>query len=92
MSHDNIMMGNCRRAVDYTSGEIVWEARNSRGKMLLASCTYLGKRGLDFFRAGDCINGTLIPQNILGSKPTNLTTLQEIFAALGKPEVRARCG
>ena len=76
---EEIVLGNCRRAISTESGETVWDASDSDGTTLLASCTILGQNGTDFFRAQDCINGTLLPEHILGREPTNLTTLHNVF-------------
>lgn len=83
MSGDKMILGNCRRAVNTNSGETVWSANDDPDKTLLASCTILGENGTDFFRANDCINGTLLPEAILGRTLTNLTTLQDTFSRLG---------
>jgi len=79
MSGEEIVLGNCRRAISTESGETVWNANDNEGTTLLTSCTILGKTGTDYFQAQDCINGTLLPQHILGREPTNLTTLQNVF-------------
>ena len=81
---EEIVLGNCRRAISTESGETVWNAYDNEGTTLLTSCTILGKTGTDYFQAQDCINGTLLPQHILGKEPTNLTTLQNVFHTLSK--------
>ena len=76
---ENIMLGNCRRAVAIHSGETIWDADEQPGSTLLSSCTTIGPNGTDFFRALDCINGTMLPEHVLGNAPINLTTLQTVF-------------
>ena len=76
---EEMVLGNCRRAISTESGETVWDASDHEGTTLLASCTHLGRNGTDYFRAQDCINGTLLPEHILGREPTNLTTLHHVF-------------
>lgn len=83
MSGDRFVMANCRRAVDVTSGETMWTANEKLDTTLLVSCTVLGDNGTDYFRASDCINGTLLPAHHFGKEPTNLTMLQDTFARLG---------
>ena len=66
------------------TGETLWDSNDMDETTLLASCTILGANGTDYFRAQDCINGSLLPSQILGEVPTNLTTLQNVFHKLGK--------
>ena len=80
---DDIILGNCRRGVDPASGETVWDSNDKPGTTLLSSCTILGPNGTDFMRAQDCINGTLLPSDILGQTSINLTTLQNVFEQWG---------
>lgn len=84
MSGDDIVLANCRRAVSTNSGETVWDSNDAPETTLLASCTILGPNGTDYFRAQDCINGTILPEQMLNQAPTNLTTLQNVFHKLGK--------
>ena len=81
---EEIVLGNCRRAISTESGETVWDANDHEGKTLLASCTILGQNGTEYFRAQDCINGTLLPEHVLGREPTNLTTLHNVFHTMSK--------
>ena len=81
---DEIVLGNCRRAVSTNTGETLWDSNDAPDTTLLASCTILGGNGTDYFRAQDCINGSLLQSQILGRQPTNLTTLQDVFHKLGK--------
>ena len=81
---DEIVLGNCRRAVSTNTGETLWDSNDAPDTTLLASCTILGGNGTDYFRAQDCINGSLLQSQILGKQPTNLTTLQDVFHKLGK--------
>jgi len=83
MSGDEIVLGNCRRAVSTNTGETLWDSNDAPDTTLLASCTILGGNGTDYFRAQDCINGSLLQSQILGKEPTNLTTLQDVFHKLG---------
>merc|ERR1712062_75956 len=55
------------------------DSSDSPGTTLLASCTNFGDNGTDFIRAYDCINGTELPENMLGQSRINLTTLQNAY-------------
>ena len=88
---DEIVLGNCRRAVSTNTGETLWDSNDAPDTTLLASCTILGGNGTDYFRAQDCINGSLLQSQILGKEPTNLTTLQDVFHKLGKSLFCAFC-
>ena len=64
-----MVMANCRRAVDSSSGETVWSAEDYPDRSLLASCTtlkaydpdhnYSSGGSEELVSATDCINGTL---------------------------------
>ena len=88
MAGDRMIMGNCRRAVDSSSGETVWSAENHIGRSLLASCTnlhsFLHENGMseELVSATDCVNGTLLPQSAF-EKLHNHSSLQKAFLSLG---------
>ena len=70
MAGDRMIMGNCRRAVDSSSGETVWSAEDYKTRALLASCTTLNSETHansiyeEVISATDCVNGTLLPKPI----------------------------
>ena len=80
MSGDQLVLGNCRRAVETRSGETVWDADSDPDKALITSCTTLDDvTGTEAeVRASDCINGTLISKQKLLTI-TNYTSLLKTF-------------
>ena len=88
MAGDRMIMGNCRRAVDSSSGDTVWSAEDYKDRALLASCTTLNSEthanGIyeEVISATDCVNGTVLPKRIF-EKLDNHSTLQHGFLEIG---------
>ena len=92
MAGDRMIMANCRRAVDSSSGETVWSADDHIHRALLASCAtlksyssgdeYTSGSSDEFVEATDCINGTLLPTSIF-EKLNNHSALLKAYNALG---------
>ena len=76
-SGDNIVLANCERAVQHRTGEVMWNAQDHRSRLLMTSCTEMYLEG-SVIRGHDCINGSLLPDNILGDV-TNYTVLNSVM-------------
>ena len=88
MAGDRMIMGNCRRAVDSSSGDTVWSADDYPDRSLVASCTTLlshsSSGGLyeEAVSATDCVNGTLLPKSTF-ERLNNHSSLHKAFHVLG---------
>ena len=91
LSGDHIVSARCQRAIDSRTGEAVWNSDDSKGRTLLTSCTTVTNGGGSLAGEGivdswDCINGSLIPDEILNRSSEdkaqgniNYTSLLSVF-------------
>ncbi|TRY69959.1 hypothetical protein TCAL_04884 [Tigriopus californicus] len=94
LSGDRMLSANCdiaiKAATSITSDkETIWrDVQNDRNAILMASCTSVKLRqevesGSSVIEAGDCVNGTLMPRQILPGPKANYTSIHDIFGNLG---------
>lgn len=71
LSGDKVYLSQCQRAIDMDSGEEVWH--EEQNNIMMASCYSIVNTSVGVV-AVDCINGSLLPNNVL-SDLTNFTYL-----------------
>lgn len=71
LSGDKVYLSQCQRALDFDTGEEVWN--ESQENIMMASCYNVGNSSTGVI-AVDCVNGSLLANNIL-SDLTNFTYL-----------------
>eukprot|EP00095_Tigriopus_kingsejongensis_P002661 maker-scaffold1023_size69924-snap-gene-0.12 protein:Tk02661 transcript:maker-scaffold1023_size69924-snap-gene-0.12-mRNA-1 annotation:"PREDICTED: hypothetical protein LOC100747979" len=99
LSGDRMLSANCDIAVKAPTSitsdrEPIWrDFQNDRNAVLMASCTSLdliqredrerGEPSSAFIRARDCVNGTLMPRQVIPRPRSNYTAIHRVFAELG---------
>lgn len=71
LSGDKVFLSQCQRAFEYETGEEVWN--ESQKQTMMLSCYEIVNTSKDNM-AIDCVNGSLLPDNVLGDL-TNFTYL-----------------
>lgn len=85
---DNLLLANCKRALDSRTGDTVWTATDHPGYKMMTSCTEIsrdydsGRSGYNDMQGWDCVNGSLIKDEWLQDS-TNYSLLTSTFSEYG---------